>query len=592
MPNNNENYEALSRMVEEYQRILAPLREQFQFPARWDEIASPIMRIAETNREMLEGINTFNTEIADKLREITRPFQDYFDSLRSVAELMSTAFSELVHPEVYSPELAHTLSIIADASEIIPIQKYWQIDSSKLAEIDTSAFGDTQSQFRQLAEIERVTAGLPKVSEICPQITCVSAQIASLSQVGVDEAWRNRIAPPEMLEALSSFAIKQYELINQSSDSNAIIWRLGLISSVSKFTDTQVKWGAQLSTDVLTDAPDTNAIVPDYTLIPHYLGPAKRENKNIEDSFSQSQICEITDRGKLIIEKAKVINDYCRVRGLELVFPDIQLVNWAMVLSSAFCRSQEEIDTVLTTLRHMFARNQVKSILDRAALFDDLEGSKDFSNKKPRDITKFQHQLYCQIISLEDELTTVFHSSSQHEEDDAITNSVLKALLNIQRNHLYKDKKENEINDGIRDSLSMLYEVKDQTRQGDSSSGKDAGEIDLLLCNKGVPIAILEGLVLKSFNSSYLDEHISKVLTNYDPNGCLIVYVLIYAKVAKFGELWQKVVDYLSSYNYPYEVIQPLEEKDTSLAESKHALVVLKRNNKRVGVHMFAISLK
>ena len=583
MPNDIEYYEALSRMAEEYQRILLPLREQIQFPARWNEIVSPVIRIAETNREILKGIDTFNTEVADKLREITQPFQDYFDSIHSISELMKTSFSELVHPEVYNPELAQTLSIIAD-TKMIPIEKYWQTNLKALTEIDVSVFGEIKSQFRFLAEIEREIAGLSNIANLCPQITCVSAQIASLCQVGIDETWKNRIVSPKMLDDLSSFAIKHYTLIKNSSDSKDIIWRLGLISSASKYTDAQVKWGTQLSAELITDVPNINASVPDYALLPHYLGSAKRDDKNVEELFFKSQIAEITDRGKTII------NDYCRVQGSELIFPEKQLVDWAMTLSSMFCRNAKDINSVLNTLRCMFGRKQVKSILGCTILFDDLEISKDFSDKKPKDITKFQYQLYCQIISLEDEITETFHSSSLHKEYD-ITKNVLKALFNIQRNRLYKDKNENDINDGIRDSLSMLYEVKDQTRQGESSTGKDAGEIDLLLCNNGLPIAILEGLVLNSFKKQYFDEHISKVLTNYDPNGCPIVYILIYAKVARFDELWQKVVDHLSSYNYPYEIIEPVEEKETSLAESKHALVVLKRNNMRVSIHTHAISL-
>ncbi len=72
-----------------------------------------------------------------------------------------------------------------------------------------------------------------------------------------------------------------------------------------------------------------------------------------------------------------------------------------------------------------------------------------------------------------------------------------------------KNSNENEINDYFRDMLGMMgyQEVKDQTRHGVSKSGKDAGEVDLLLSKEGKEIAIIEALKLSSVEKPLLSVH-------------------------------------------------------------------------------------
>ena len=157
---------------------------------------------------------------------------------------------------------------------------------------------------------------------------------------------------------------------------------------------------------------------------------------------------------------------------------------------------------------------------------------------------------------------------------------------------LYESEKENSINDGIRNQLSIVYEVKDQTRQGDSESGKDAGEVDIMLCDNGNPAVIMEGLKLASFESSKLDIHIKKALENYDPNCCPLVCILIYATVKGFGDFWNKVMNYMAGYSFPYETLEGIQDIATAYTESRHAKAVLNRNGKRVSVHLYAVAMR
>ena len=164
--------------------------------------------------------------------------------------------------------------------------------------------------------------------------------------------------------------------------------------------------------------------------------------------------------------------------------------------------------------------------------------------------------------------------------------------MNVQKDKNYYGKDENTINDGIRNQLSMIYEVKDQTRQGISASGKDAGEIDFMLYNGDYPVAIVEGLKLDSVNKDYLNTHIDKTLTSYDPIGCPLVYILIYATATKFENFWDRIMDYLSGYSFPYDVVEAIREISIAYTESRHAKAILTRSGKDVCVHLYAISMR
>ena len=52
-------------------------------------------------------------------------------------------------------------------------------------------------------------------------------------------------------------------------------------------------------------------------------------------------------------------------------------------------------------------------------------------------------------------------------------------------------------------------------------------------------------LLLSNENKESLSEHIEKVLTNYDPNGCLNVAIVIYFTGARFADFVKKLEEYL-----------------------------------------------
>lgn len=183
------------------------------------------------------------------------------------------------------------------------------------------------------------------------------------------------------------------------------------------------------------------------------------------------------------------------------------------------------------------------------------------------------------------------------QEDEAkfqeleLTQNILHALVNIQKTNLFHGRSEDDINDGVRNALDMLYEVKDQTRQGKSETGKRSGELDILLCKKSMPWAIVEALRLSFLDKDSLSKHINKALTNYDPIGCKNSYVIIYAMAPDFNILWRNIVAYLNDYVFPFDIIRGIEEVAGDYAEAKRGFVCLNRNGTLVKLHILSVNM-
>lgn len=173
-----------------------------------------------------------------------------------------------------------------------------------------------------------------------------------------------------------------------------------------------------------------------------------------------------------------------------------------------------------------------------------------------------------------------------------LSDKVLRALSKMQRNHHYNSSSsEDTMNDYIRDILDESYNVKDQTRQGDSTRGDEAGEVDIQLCDSGLPLVMIEGVKLDSLVKDTLNTHIDKVLVNYDPNGCPYAFVLIYTTVVRFDEFYRKLFVYLKEYEFPYEQQADIQDMETGYSELRHAQTILLRNGKNIRLHFYVVHI-
>ncbi len=129
-------------------------------------------------------------------------------------------------------------------------------------------------------------------------------------------------------------------------------------------------------------------------------------------------------------------------------------------------------------------------------------------------------------------------------------------MMQANRTYIGKDSDGNDIeenvrNDYLRDMLEFKgYVAKDQTRQGFSKSGKDAGELDILIrCNTKVQSQIvIEGMNLNSIKKDVVTDHFEKVF-EYDTNGNNYNILLSYVSASNFDNFCLKYKRFFDDYS-------------------------------------------
>ena len=184
----------------------------------------------------------------------------------------------------------------------------------------------------------------------------------------------------------------------------------------------------------------------------------------------------------------------------------------------------------------------------------------------------------------QDELVMPLSNEERLNADIKGANEVLHDLIwigervcaNVSYNAL---SSENTINDYFRDMLlSKGYdETKNQTRHGISVSGKDAGEVDILLTKGGNEIAIFEGLKLSSVNKDYIDEHIEKAVDNYNALGTA-TFIVSYVSTTNFQGFWERFIEHIKCYLYRMEIKKLLQELVYPNAATRVATAILSRD--------------
>lgn len=151
---------------------------------------------------------------------------------------------------------------------------------------------------------------------------------------------------------------------------------------------------------------------------------------------------------------------------------------------------------------------------------------------------------------------------------------------------------ENEINDYFRDMLFVkgYNEIKDQTRHGVSASGKNAGEVDILLTKDSKEIAIFEGLKLSSVNISYIDEHIYKAITNYNALGTA-TFIVAYVNCIDFEAFWVRYSEYIKNYAFPIRCKTEFSILIHPNAATRIATQILSRDGYDFPVYFMALNM-
>lgn len=150
---------------------------------------------------------------------------------------------------------------------------------------------------------------------------------------------------------------------------------------------------------------------------------------------------------------------------------------------------------------------------------------------------------------------------------------------------------EDSINDYVRDQLSAMgYEVLDQTRHGKSSSGINAGEVDLLIKRSNRECALIEALKLSCVDSLNIQQHIKKALTNYNPLGTPAL-IIAYVSASSFSSFWDgcfKCIKDFISAEYAQSI---LKEEAQPNASTKIASVIASHEGYKFPVFFVALNL-
>ena len=129
------------------------------------------------------------------------------------------------------------------------------------------------------------------------------------------------------------------------------------------------------------------------------------------------------------------------------------------------------------------------------------------------------------------------------ENLNTLLDGMISAGLRLQGNKNYRGWDENGRNSVVRDSLGDKgYIVLDQNLRGTSETGKSYGELDLLIQRvPNRPWVLCEALIAEGYTHKW-NEHLDKLLNEYNPHGLSTLFLLTYVdcEKSKFDSIWTK----------------------------------------------------
>jgi hypothetical protein len=184
-------------------------------------------------------------------------------------------------------------------------------------------------------------------------------------------------------------------------------------------------------------------------------------------------------------------------------------------------------------------------------------------------------------------IDTLINTCIIEKQEKKLSYNKLDRDINYALDSLVRDyninKKEDELNDLVRIILGNKYNVKDQSREGISSSGISSGELDIVIEDDNRTLfTIIEAMRLSSIKKSTIDTHYKKLMTNYNPLGIKITYLITYYYGSKFNNWWESYKGYIE--NIPSELFNFDDIKLFELKEEK-----LKYLNIKKAIHGFEI---
>ena len=176
---------------------------------------------------------------------------------------------------------------------------------------------------------------------------------------------------------------------------------------------------------------------------------------------------------------------------------------------------------------------------------------------------------------------------------DKLVEHIMHSCITLQGTKLYYGLQENPRNKFIAQLLEASgIRTKDQTQWGPSNAGISDGEIDIqIVDNRGTAYSIIEGLILKSLDTAYLNLHLDKIF-KYDTTGLRSIFIISYVEVAKFSSFWDKYCEHIKSHHFQYLLTKfQTNVYQEDYADIKTALSLHDRNGNIVSLYHICISM-
>ena len=159
---------------------------------------------------------------------------------------------------------------------------------------------------------------------------------------------------------------------------------------------------------------------------------------------------------------------------------------------------------------------------------------------------------------------------------DKLCEYLISACAQIQSNPKYWNEKEDPRSTQVRTILrNRGVFVSDQTLYGHAKDSDNPGEVDLMIMKDTTdPLTIIEAMNIDSVKKEYIQEHLNKLLDDYNPSGLPELFLVAYVQKAKksFQTFWNDYVDFITGTDAGDFRFESIDECETHNHFLKHAV--------------------
>lgn len=218
----------------------------------------------------------------------------------------------------------------------------------------------------------------------------------------------------------------------------------------------------------------------------------------------------------------------------------------------------------------------------------------EFSLYSIEEMNRLHEKQISYLSNIKDIITTIKESKLYKNENNILDlnkdkfdyqklrNDLIEiSLLETKNRNAISEESEDKTNDRFRNALSNRnHNVTYQSRGGESSSGINAGERDLVICNsQGIDESVIEAFILNSLDSTVINKHYEKLVKCYDTVGNEVNFILVYSKTKNFDNLWAKYVEYDGFDNF--------EDTEDKYSKKKNIRVGISKYGEMMIYHLF-----